>query len=212
MTALRAAQTEADADVERQRSILSQEYASAIRKAQADNDLALAQALYEEAERKEAELRAQQEAAANLMAQAGDYTRVGTLYGLSDAEVAKLSGASNGSTGSAGGSGGKVQNWNNGSLDRAQVRELQNMINAIEGTNLVADGLYGNKSAGATGGLSVKDAYEKYVMNRYNTVLEKYLNLKAMGVPQSELNKQLTLWKEDGVLVGREAYDIKTHR
>lgn len=163
MTALRAAQTEADADVERRRSILSQEYASAIRKAQADNDLALAQALYEEAERKEAELRAQQEAAANLMAQAGDYTRVGTLYGLSDAEVKKLSGASSGSTVNA---GVKTQNWDNGTLDRAQVEELQKALNA-KGAKLTEDGLYGKKTEAAVkehlGNYSLEYAYEQLV-------------------------------------------------
>jgi hypothetical protein len=49
MTALRAQQQASDAEVERQRSLLGQEYASAIRQAQADNDMAKAQALYDRA-------------------------------------------------------------------------------------------------------------------------------------------------------------------
>lgn len=49
MTALRTAQQNADAETERQRGQLARDYESAIRKAQADNDLALAQALYDEA-------------------------------------------------------------------------------------------------------------------------------------------------------------------
>ena len=53
MTALRAQQQEIDAEIERSRSLLSQEYASAIRKAQQDNDLARAEALYKEAEKQE---------------------------------------------------------------------------------------------------------------------------------------------------------------
>ena len=56
LTAIRTAQQEADAETERQRGLLAQEYASAIRKAQADNDLQRAQALYEEAKQQEARL------------------------------------------------------------------------------------------------------------------------------------------------------------
>lgn len=92
MTALRAAQQNADADTERQRSLLAKEYASAIRQAQAENDLAKAQALYAAAEEEEERLLAKQEAAAKLMADAGDYSRLGTLYGLSKNEIAALSG------------------------------------------------------------------------------------------------------------------------
>ena len=80
LTALRTQQQELDADVERQRSLLSQQYQSAIRQAQAENDLAKAQALYEEARRKQDALTAQQQTQnqyafeyAKLMADAGEY-------------------------------------------------------------------------------------------------------------------------------------------
>ena len=93
MTALRAAQQNADADVERQRSLLAQEYASAIRQAQAENDLAKAEALYASAKEEENKLLAKQEAAGKLMAEvAGDYTLLGKLYGLSEKELAALPG------------------------------------------------------------------------------------------------------------------------
>lgn len=91
MTALRAAQQNADADVERQRSLLAQEYASAIRQAQAENDLAKAEALYASAKEEENKLLAKQEAAGKLMAEvAGDYTLLGKLYGLSEEDLAAL--------------------------------------------------------------------------------------------------------------------------
>lgn len=90
LTAIRAAQQTADAESERQRGLLAREFDSAIRKAQAENDLQKAQALYEEAEKRDAALLKQQEAAANLMAQGGDYSRYGALYGLTDAEVNRL--------------------------------------------------------------------------------------------------------------------------
>lgn len=62
MTDIRTAYLEADADVERRRQLLAQQYASAIKEAQANNDLARAQALYELAREEEARLLAQQQA------------------------------------------------------------------------------------------------------------------------------------------------------
>lgn len=87
LTALRAAQQNADAETERQRALLAKEYTAAIRQAQAENDLAKAQALYEDAKEAEQQLLAKQEAAANIMADAGSFTRYGDLYGLSADEI-----------------------------------------------------------------------------------------------------------------------------
>ena len=60
LTAIRAAQQQGDIDIERQRGLLGQQYAAAIRQAQAENDMAKAQALYEQAKEAEANLLAQQ--------------------------------------------------------------------------------------------------------------------------------------------------------
>ncbi len=103
LTALRVQQQELDTDVERQRTLLSQQYQSAIREAQAENDLAKAQALYEEAQRQQDALLVRQQAAAaqkqemaleaaKFMADAGDYTRLAAIYGLSPAELKALMG------------------------------------------------------------------------------------------------------------------------
>ncbi len=97
LTALRKAQLDADAGIERERAVLAKEYEAAIRKAQAESDLAKVQALYEQAQREEDRLLKQQEAAANLMAGQGDYSRLAALYGLTPEEVAKFSGQSGGS-------------------------------------------------------------------------------------------------------------------
>jgi hypothetical protein len=94
LTALRAAQQTADAGIEQERTLLAKEFSAAIQKAQADNDLAKVQALYEQAQREEDRLLKQQEAAANLMAGTGDYSRLAALYGLTPEEAAKLSGHS----------------------------------------------------------------------------------------------------------------------
>ena len=92
LTAIRTAQQAADAETERQRSLLSQEYAAAIRKAQSENDMQKAKALYEHAKKAEQQLMTKQEAAAGLMAKSGDFSRLAAIYGLTDAEVAVLKG------------------------------------------------------------------------------------------------------------------------
>ena len=90
LTAIRTAQQTADAEVERQRGLLAQEYDNAIRKAQADNDIAKAQALYEEAEKRDAQLLQQQQKAASLLGAAGDFSMHGTAYGLTPDQIASL--------------------------------------------------------------------------------------------------------------------------
>lgn len=109
VTALRAAQQEVDAEVERQRGLLAKEYASAIREAQAENDLAKAQALYEQAKKEEAALLAAQQAqaealltqqkeeqerkleAAKLLAdEGGDYSLLAEIYGYTGEQKMKL--------------------------------------------------------------------------------------------------------------------------
>lgn len=70
LTAIRAAQQQGDADIERQRGLLSQQYAAAIREAHANNDMAKAQALYEAAKLEEQRLFDQQQAEAQRVWQA----------------------------------------------------------------------------------------------------------------------------------------------
>lgn len=93
LTAIRTAQQTADDGIERERTLLSQQYAAAIRQAQADNDLARAEALYQEAARQEEQLLARQQQAAQALAGAGDYSLFGTLYGLTPEQVKQLESA-----------------------------------------------------------------------------------------------------------------------
>ena len=90
LTTIRAAQQAADAGIEQERALLAQQYTSAIAQAQAENDLARAQALYQEAKDADAQLLAKQEAAAQLMAGVGDYSLLGQLYGLAPEQIDKL--------------------------------------------------------------------------------------------------------------------------
>lgn len=90
LTALRAAQTDSDAQFERQRNLLAKEYSAAIAKAQADNDYQWAQALYAAAKADEDQLMQMQKDAGNLMAGVGDYSILAKLYGLTDEQLALL--------------------------------------------------------------------------------------------------------------------------
>lgn len=115
MTALRKQQTENDAVLERQRALLGKQYAAAIQEAQANNDLARAQALYQQAQQEDAALLAKRENAAALMAQAGDYSLYKGLYGLTDSQISMLQSAygsaSYGSGYSGGSSGGSSSGY-----------------------------------------------------------------------------------------------------
>lgn len=106
LTAIRTAHQDVDAEIERERGILAKEYAAAIQKAQADNDLARAQALYEAAQAEEERLRQLQQQAGNIMAGAGDYSRLAQLYGLTEEELALLNEQGNTRGGGGGGGGG----------------------------------------------------------------------------------------------------------
>ena len=68
LTTLSTAQAQSQAETERQRALLGQEYQNAILKAQADNNMDLAYALYQEAVRQDEALRQQQQFEASLSA------------------------------------------------------------------------------------------------------------------------------------------------
>lgn len=70
--ALRDAQADADAEYQRRRQLLASQYETAIRQAQADNDMARAQALYDAAKAEEAQLLELQKQGAEMMAGKGD--------------------------------------------------------------------------------------------------------------------------------------------
>ena len=73
-SALQGAQRDADAEYQRQRQLLAKQYEAEIRKAQADNDMQRAQAIYEAAKQEDAKLLELQKQGALLMQQKGDST------------------------------------------------------------------------------------------------------------------------------------------
>lgn len=119
LTALRAVQQAADEDVERRRTLLGQQYATAIQQAAAQNDLERVKALFQAAKEEEARLLQYRENAGNLMAQYGDFSVIGQLYGLNSRQIRQLEsmwkemnmpddddGYSSGGSGGYGGNGG----------------------------------------------------------------------------------------------------------
>lgn len=72
VTSLQQKQAEADAEIERQRQLLASQYATAIKKAQADNDMQRAQQLYNAAKDEEAKLLSMRQNASSVLAAKGD--------------------------------------------------------------------------------------------------------------------------------------------
>lgn len=196
ITTLRAAQQQADAETERQRTLLSKEYASAIAKAQADNDLARAEALYADAKEAEAKLLAKQEAAAGIMAQAGDYTRYGDLYGLSPDEIKKLGSLS------SGGGGGGVDNQG---YDPYTIAEVQRWLGVTD------DGMWGPNSrarAAELGYNSIEEAIDAMEADletpMHIKVHNKLKEMKANGVSNEVADEFIADLARSGVITNSD--------
>ena len=79
VTELQSRQRQAEADIERQRQLLGQQYAAAIKQAQADNDMQKAQALYDAAKKEDEQILAYKKQAASLMASKGNNSMYDSL-------------------------------------------------------------------------------------------------------------------------------------
>lgn len=162
LTALRAAQTDSDAQFERQRNLLAKEYSAAIAKAQADNDYQRAQALYNAAKADEDQLMQMQKEAGNLMAGVGDYSILAKLYGLTDEQLALLKAKHGGSGGGGGGGSYRRSGGGSGGTDAGLTAE--EMLALMYGE----DGASGGKSANS-GGLLTGYRYENAKKNEKET-------------------------------------------
>ena len=78
-TSIRTEQEEADAEIERQRQLMGQQYAAAIQKAHADNDMLRAQQLYEAAKREDEQLNALKLEAGKRLSAVGDNSITNSL-------------------------------------------------------------------------------------------------------------------------------------
>lgn len=157
LTAIRTAQQNVDADVEREKGLLAQQYAAAITKAKSENNMELARALYEQAREDDKALLQRQKEAANLMAGAGDYSLIAQLYGLTDAQLERLQGGGR-SSGGGGGSG----------LSPEKQAEMgtyvQNMLNGASGSRF-------DPSRVISGNNNLSDAEKEYAQAYLDAML-----------------------------------------
>ena len=96
------------------------------------------------------------------------------------------------------------KNYDNEGLTAAQVKELQNAL------GVEADGYYGEKSKGAAGGLSAKEAYEKYVGKIGGVgggIDQKYLDKMAEFTDNDALDAYIARLVEDGVITDQTQAD-----
>ena len=129
LNALNSAQATAQADIERQRALLGQQYQLAILEAQANNDFELANALYNEAVRQDEALRQQEQFNAQLQLQYAQMAQsmLGTL--ISNSDSIKLAGLGGGSTGgNTGGGNGGDGGSGGGSDDDTYVDIIKSVI------------------------------------------------------------------------------------
>ena len=154
ITALRAAQQMSDEEAQRTRDILGQQYASAIKQAQSNNDEALAKALYDDAKKTEETLRDNQLAAAKLFADQGDYTLLGQLYGLSPSQIDSLNGVK----------------YDNGNLTPEHIKLIQQSL-GVEQT-----GNWDSATQKAAGGYNADDYYDFYLKQTGKKLSQSALN------------------------------------
>ena len=177
MNNLRQSEAEKRAEIERQRHLLGQQYQSAIQKAQADNDLNLAKALYEEAVRVDESLTNAAKADADRALQMFNIlnSSVMSSAGSNASAYAELLGISGGNT--------------------EQLNEMYNKAQQI----VSSGGYYGKSSSG---GSSFKQAtqdeieWAEYYINIINKAggidnVENYLatNYKSYGIPYQKVSK-----------------------
>lgn len=79
ITTMKTVQSEADAEIERQRKLLGEQYSAAIKKAQADNDMARAQMLYQAAKEEDEQLLALKQEAGKRLSAKGDNSILNSL-------------------------------------------------------------------------------------------------------------------------------------
>lgn len=177
MNNLRQSEAEKRAEIERQRQLLGQQYQSAIQKAQADNDLNLAKALYEEAVRVDESLTSAAKADADRALQMFNIlnSSVMSSAGSNASAYAELLGISGGNT--------------------EQLNEMYNKAQQI----VSSGGYYGKSSSGSS---SFKQAtqdeieWAEYYINIINKAggidnVENYLatNYKSYGIPYQKVSK-----------------------
>ncbi|MCI7134778.1 MAG: hypothetical protein MSA04_07050, partial [Clostridiales bacterium] len=188
LNALRQSEAEKRAEVERQRQLLGQQYQKAIQKAQADNDLNLAKALYEEAVRVDESI--------NSAAQA-DADRALQIFNMLNNTALSAAGAYASKSGDL--------SLYEKLLAGDSTSELEDLYNKAQQI-VSSGGYYSGGGGGGSSGTYKKATNEEFelaawyiqllrdVHGDYNKVAD-YLgvnnNYKANGIPYQRVSKQI---------------------
>lgn len=188
LNALRQSEAEKRAEVERQRQLLGQQYQQAIQKAQADNDLNLAKALYEEAVRVDESI--------NSAAQA-DADRALQIFNMLNNTALSAAGAYASKSGD--------MSLYEKLLAGDSTSELEDLYNKAQQI-VSSGGYYSGGGGGSSSGTYKKATNEEFelaawyiqllrdVNGDYNKVAD-YLgvnnNYKANGIPYQRVSKQI---------------------
>ena len=105
-----------------------------------------------------------EQAAAELMAGAGDYDRIAQMYGLSEDELKALTDANAPKGTGGGGTGGA--GYDNQGVGDAQIRAIQ------EALGVTVDGKWGPESQRAAGGLSAAEALDAWNEGKFDNTAQ----------------------------------------
>ena len=206
LNALRQSEAEKRAEVERQRQLLGQQYQKAIQKAQADNDLNLAKALYEEAVRVDESI--------NSAAQA-DADRALQIFNMLNNTALSAAGA-------------YAQKNNDLSLYQKllagdSTKELEDMYNKAQ--QIVSSGGYYSGGGGSSGGSTFKKAtsdeieWAEYYINIINRAggidnVQDYLatNYKSYGIPYQSVSRTTASMAEKAKGYSTNKYTIGSQK
>ena len=214
LNSLRQSEAEKRAEVERQRVLLGQQYQSAIQKAQADNDLAKAKALYEEAVRVDESISSAAKADADRALQMFNILN-NTALSAANAYASqdnlglyeKLLGIS-GLGGSSGSSTG-------------ELKDMYNKAQQIVSTG----GYYSGGSSGSSAGTTFKKAtsdeieWAEYYINIINRAggidnVQDYLatNYKSYGIPYQSVSRTTASMAEKAKGYSTNKYTIGSQK
>ena len=210
LNALRQSEAEKRAEVERQRQLLGQQYQKAIQKAQADNDLNLAKALYEEAVRVDESI--------NSAAQA-DADRALQIFNMLNNTALSAAGAYASKSGDL--------SLYEKLLAGDSTSELEDLYNKAQ--QIVSSGGYysggGGGGGGSSGGSTFKKAtsdeieWAEYYINIINRAggidnVQDYLatNYKSYGIPYQSVSRTTASMAEKAKGYSTNKYTIGSQK
>ena len=161
---------------------------------------------------------AREGAAANIMAQIGDYTRLGELYGLSDEEIAKLTDLHNDSGGGTGYTGSNSSTESNGSCSKSMIIAMQRQLGVTPDgqwgpvTQAAAMRLWGTSNADkawAANQEMLQSQYDAHMTERMMALENELNGYISGGASKSEINSWLISAAKEGYITEKEYEQLR---